>query len=711
MSRKIQVDLNSLKSYKVSFDNEKQSYMYNAYNTFSSGYISNCSDKYVQRMRANLSYHYNGISESYSNINAWWTNYNNDLECLENGLLNNKATATGIKESSVIASVNELPKLLEFNIDTLHIYEDREAKGLELKNHYSQKAIPIQNTILLDLIYSKNGNPASTLDALNDSVNSYLNREFIEISFGNEKKESQGLKGLFKGKYKDDVDNYNLDKLGVEYYDIKKIIDNNTGLIQIVLTTGNSIVVDTNNNSYWFKNKSGDIFVDVYKFGVKPGDIKSASNDNGYISFEMKDGNRYIFDNTTQELITIVDSKKNIYFYNLYKLDQYGITPENISSISKKGDNTYIVLKNGQELSINSTNELTYYFDKDGNDLKYIYTTNELSKYGISITDISSIDKTSDGMYINLNGKDYILVNPSTHKVKAILIGNNWYLYNNDHIYASNVAPNIFRTENKDNIQFGGSQMDFLNHTDDLLKNPDIMRVLKTYYPDANMEDYELLLHKLCNCGCGYTACINAVFNIYEGREEDFYNDFGFSMYDVKTDGSVDYNYEPLILSYFIEYWHDKRGYSIENIYGNIAEVTVGDESQSDVESTGATGTVPKIKEYLEEFLERRNAEKIDVKTFEPNSILSADDFKNIMENNPNSSVIIGAEGYDLYYINEDGTRGTIGSEDGGAHAMIIVRIENDEIIVSSWGKEYILDLENVNVDELFRYTLITPVE
>ena len=145
MSNSIKADLNLLKSYKSSFDTEKQCYIHNAYNTFSGGYISHCSDQCVQRMKANLSYHYDGISSAYSKIDNWWTNYNNDLENLEKGLSKDRAVSSGIKDSSVVSQINSLPHLADLNIDSFYTFAERKQKGEELKKHYSQKAAPINN--------------------------------------------------------------------------------------------------------------------------------------------------------------------------------------------------------------------------------------------------------------------------------------------------------------------------------------------------------------------------------------------------------------------------------------------------------------------------------------------------------------------------------------------------------------------------------------
>ena len=191
MSNTTKADLSLLKSYKSSFDNEKQRYTYNTYNTFSGGYISSCSDKYVQRMKTNLSYHYNFISDAYSKINTWWTNYNNDLECLENGLTNDRASGSGIKEASVRSSVNALPTLTKLNIGSFMTFEERRKKGVKLKKHYSQSAAPISKfdlstnnkSIALQQHYSQSAIPNKIISKTSKKTNAVVNNNFTATLF------------------------------------------------------------------------------------------------------------------------------------------------------------------------------------------------------------------------------------------------------------------------------------------------------------------------------------------------------------------------------------------------------------------------------------------------------------------------------------------------------------------------------------------------
>ena len=64
--------------------------------------------------------------------------------------------------------------------------------------------------------------------------------------------------------------------------------------------------------------------------------------------------------------------------------------------------------------------------------------------------------------------------------------------------------------------------------------------------------------------------------------------------------------------------------------------------------------------------------------------------------------VYIGSEGSELYSIYKspiDGseTRGSLACEDVGSHATYVVEITDEgEIIVSSWGKKYIIDISDL---------------
>lgn len=109
------IDLSKLKSHKSTFDSLEKSFNNSAYSTFNSSYIKRCSDPYVTKMKSNLTLLYNQIKKGYSNIDSWWTKYNQNAEGLEKKLSNEGNTIT---EYGIRAYATHLPELNDFKIPT-----------------------------------------------------------------------------------------------------------------------------------------------------------------------------------------------------------------------------------------------------------------------------------------------------------------------------------------------------------------------------------------------------------------------------------------------------------------------------------------------------------------------------------------------------------------------------------------------------------------
>ena len=402
------------------------------------------------------------------------------------------------------------------------------------------------------------------------------------------------------------------------------------------------------------------------------------------------------------------DSYKKMYIDYIVK--KYHVNPAAIREIKGNPFSIYVCLADGKIFG--EYNHNLFGDDIKQKYLKQIYDSYELSKYGIKLADVVRCDYNQFGNICTLELKEAnISFMISTKQIVKLSNEDNIYTFKNGHVSSSKKAPGIFSDNNSLNGQYGGNQMDFKYNSDILLSNPEILKVLQENFPNATMEDYELYLHKMCNCGCGYTACINSIFELYQGREEDFYNDFGIEMYNVSYDGNVDYNYEPLIVSFFTYIWHDYYNYSsIEDIYGNIGDINVTDAALSNEMSAGADGTGE--VEYLafSDFLKSKYNVNFDVSyTYVNENSFDINDYYKLLSNNIHSSIIIGSNGYDLYSINEDGTRGEIQYQDGDNHGMTIVGIENNEVIVSSWGEKYIIDTSNLTRDDDYlRYIVVS---
>ena len=706
MSNNIRADLDLLKKYKKNYDNEKNHYMYSTYNTFSGGYISHCNDKYVSRMKTNLSYHYSFISQAYSKINAWWSNYNNDLEKLETSLTYNKANGNGINDTSVKGIVNSLPELKVYNI----------ANDNYVFRHYSKKAVPIQNR---DLGNKLNINVESELEYFysNTALGTYSNG-IIEILLGKDKVKKPGLLSIFEKHNQEMIDKYSLDKYGIDYNDIKSVTELD-GVVYIYLDNGCTLILNYDENREvvlaGFKAKTGNIISNFEEYGVPLGSIKSIDDSSNFtITFKLNNGSEITFSKSTYDIISLSDSKGNYYPYSQYNLSSYGISPQDVTSISKDSFHTSIVLKNGGTLVINnSDNTLLSATNSNGINILDLYNKYSLSKYGAKICDVVSITSINEFNCIQLANGTKLSFDQQTGELFAITIGKNGYYFSDGHITSATLSPSIFRRNNLENNQYGGNQSVFSNNFEDVLNNPDIMKILRENFSDATMEDYELYLKKLSSCGCGYTAEVNSIFEIYEGREEEFYNKFGLSMYTIDVDGNVDYNYEPLIVGFFTYIWKEKKNMSIEEIYGNIKEKSGDDASLTGENSTGATGAGVDIQKDFSKYLYDKfdikfhlDFENSDKNIFENN--FTIEDYNRIMSEHPNSEIFLSTDGYSLYYINDDGTRGNPYTEDGRKHAMIIVGVENNELIVSSWGNKYIIDVSNLdNEDDWLWYTIV----
>ena len=294
----------------------------------------------------------------------------------------------------------------------------------------------------------------------------------------------------------------------------------------------------------------------------------------------------------------------------------------------------------------------------------------------------------------------------------------------------------------------GGNQTSLKDNADYFISLEEVQNIVHKYYPEATEEDMELLFNKMSSIGCGYIASVNTIFFEYankENGEEEFERIFGFPM---KTNGV--YNYELLFLDFFLYCSYYENDYiTIEEAYGNIAEemeVHNGDSALSDEEfsSTGMDGTMEhelskmfedymaskgiivnaagcKIYRYkdgtitdvgidgekssygsisldinskaYEVYKKKLETEGYMVPSGEPLSIepidIDLEMMKALLEDG--KKIIVGSGNFDLYNPVTDEKE----YEDVGGHAMTVldVDVENNKILVSSWGKSYELDL------------------
>ena len=484
----------------------------------------------------------------------------------------------------------------------------------------------------------------------------------------------------------------------LSYGNIKNIETDSDGFSTISLENGIKIFV-----------YNGDIL--SIKYGDKKlndilsnDDIKNIKNIQENIMFdtvELENGVQIILDKNG-DISRIKINGKIIDKEIFESIKQNNIPLNSIKECAKVDDTRYrIELNNDIIMGINTIDNSISYYTYGEYDL-----TNIFNNYsGLNLNDISNA--VINGNYLSVvTSADvkYVFDMRSSLLSNIVMNGEIFRIDENGNIINGDGTNtfSIFDLNNINNEQYGGSQMDFRNHVEELLKDPNIMKIFQENFPNASYEDYELYCKKLCNVGCGYTAMVNSIFSAYEGKEQEFYDTFGFGMYTITPDGTIDYNYEPLILDWFTYYWHEYKDYeNIEDIYGNIADVISGDAALTGEISTGATGTpLVDCYEVFSNWINDKyniNYEYTHVVDIDKNNLFNEKEFKEIINNN--LQVVYDSYGYDLYYIDPNtGERGEIYSEDGGGHAMYVTGFtDNGDMIVSSWGKQYILDISTQN--------------
>lgn len=406
-----------------------------------------------------------------------------------------------------------------------------------------------------------------------------------------------------------------------------------------------------------------------------------------------------------------VDTVNNTYnFDNVETMDLSA--PKNQERINLA--NEYFKINN-----INSNFcEIEYVEEKD--DTLRVGTKNVIYEFNLSTKKIKNL--------LDVNGKNvgrYYTYDENGNIIKSEIIkhmnmqdknGSNYF---NGYVSDKSVDLNYFN----DGREYGGSQSNiqdikvskFFCEGEKIEYNSTVASILKNQFPSATVEQMKQILSKITSSSCGSVAFVNSIFEKYEGREKEFLETFGFSMYNVDEFGEVNYNYAPLVVDLYIyvnksifnKFYADK---AIEKVFGAM----IGQKSNNDEEIQYAIenfqGLTDDSIKYFSAFLKYKYKVNSTSTVFK-NAKEVCNKFKiyqidnEFIENlkKQGSSIFVGARNYDLYYANDDGTRGEKYIENGSAHAMSVTGITKEgDYIVSSWGKKFILSSTNEVVDSIF---------
>ena len=291
---------------------------------------------------------------------------------------------------------------------------------------------------------------------------------------------------------------------------------------------------------------------------------------------------------------------------------------------------------------------------------------------------------------------------------------------------------------NHDNIyseQFGANQNVFYENFPELIKEVLIWAEMQKYFPVSRFPSYEYAMDfynfyfkKIAASGCGYATLVDRVFQEYEGKEKEFEKTFGFPMYTINEDNSINFNYEVMILKLFNfaalypnyneaaikrimemnervlynreltrymateEYkirrktWAEVREMPIEEQLEYIDKIQKRDEKEEQLRQKAENGKYFTLSFgmnsendycYFEEFM----------KSFGVPTTVSLRPVEN-RDYHP-GEIILGYK-YDLYK-EADGKKYSM-QDDITSHTVYVVKNEDGKVTVSTWGSSYYFD-------------------
>lgn len=313
----------------------------------------------------------------------------------------------------------------------------------------------------------------------------------------------------------------------------------------------------------------------------------------------------------------------------------------------------------------------------------------------------------------------------------------------------------LYHPDNVHHKQVGGNQGSLYKDLDHLLTDVHIQNILNRYFDEKiTPAQLELLFYRMNSCGCGYIAAVNVLMEqfLLHFSEDQFYQTFGFPPYILRTDPNTgkafkDFNYEYLFLEFFLYYAKTECGFdTIEEVLGNTEEEKAfnedhaGDAALDEKEfvMTGMKGSYcDVVGRVMQQFLAEKGfslsctsppiealpgteARKIIEKKLQEAGMSVPDDNTTIFLTiedinalviqdilNNGKEVVISMNDFTLFSTEDldgNGILDDIDQSDVGSHAMSVIGVTDDnKLIVSSWGKSYIIDL---NVDTLSGLTI-----
>ena len=351
----------------------------------------------------------------------------------------------------------------------------------------------------------------------------------------------------------------------------------------------------------------------------------------------------------------------------------------------------------GKYINIYDDGRITY--NADGREYGLSILSNDAIRNDIRISNILKVVRNGDSTAVLLkNGNTMHILNNESIVINTDSNGNVEYGYSlNADGSLSNIS--IFNDYNNLNYQYGGRQGLFRENVNEYLNDPLIYQELEECFPGSSLEQKRAYLSHMAGKCCGYVAEVNSLYKNYQGRESEFRDKFGFDMYKVDNNGNLDYNYEYMVLKYY-DYVYSTTGQK------NINEICNMDTGYNTPEGykfadfiTNDYGINCNVQQYINTDLGDIGIEQATV--MGPNDTVANVNISNInsreqtlqayreLASQGHDDIMIGAYRYHLI----DYDNHSLFTSPATAHAMTVLGEENGNLIVSSFGRKYILDL------------------
>lgn len=231
--------------------------------------------------------------------------------------------------------------------------------------------------------------------------------------------------------------------------------------------------------------------------------------------------------------------------------------------------------------------------------------------------------------------------------------------------------------------------------------------------------DASIIMSTIDDAGaCSYAATVNEIFNAFRGRETEFQQKFGYSMYKIE-DGKTRLNFNELLLDLYVyvNSTENGGGFILENKTLNPHLLRdnrhdVFGRPMLDAESqVYLSGTHGKNEAAIADFLFSKNINYYQARILASNygKTVDIDSFIDIL--NKTHTELSEGKSLSLGIYNSGNTINMISTNEnlyssvstdtwneGGGHAVFITGMGADCFYVSSWGEEYMIpfaDLQN----------------